>query len=365
MKLTKTMRTALAVMLAMAMVLTAAGCGSNEEPAEKPYDFDLKEYVTVGEYKGLEYTAFEVEVTDEEVEAAIEEVLANFTTQTEVNEGTVKYGDYVSIKYTMEIDGELIEGTDVQSYTVKVGDSGLMADVDQALIGAEVGETVKVETVFEEDYDINPEYAGKDVTYEITVQCIAIPVFQELTDEFAKETLGVKDAAEYREQVKQTLYDSKLTDARYTAGEEIWAKVLEASEVVQYPEAEVAETAENLIDSFKTLCEQSGMTFEEALSEALQIEEEEFNAEMYKSAEAAVKEEMVLYTIARENGLEMSEKEIQESMDFLLEANGMTDAEFEKQYGMGIREYAEEGGILISMVYQDVFYFLVDNGTAK
>ena len=61
-------------MLAMAVTLTAAGCGSGEEAAEKPYDYNLEEYVTVGEYKGLEYTAFEVEVTDEEVEEAIEEV---------------------------------------------------------------------------------------------------------------------------------------------------------------------------------------------------------------------------------------------------------------------------------------------------
>lgn len=364
MKLNKTIRMGLALMLVLAMAVSAAGCG-NSEPEVKPYDYNLEEYVSVGEYKGLEYTSFEVEVTDEEVEEAIEEVLADYTTQTEINEGTVKAGDYAGIKYTMEVEGELIQGTDLQKYVVKVGDSGLMEDVDKAMIGAEVGETVTVETVFAADYDINPEYAGKSVKYEIEILYIAVPEFQELTDEFAKDTLGAKDAEDYREQIRQTLYDSKTSDARYMAGEEIWAKVLEASEVIQYPETELAEKEAKLIEDFTALCEQNEMTLEEALAEVLKIDEEGFRAEMHKSAEAAVKEEMILYSVARENDLELSEKEIQKYMDLLLEASGVTDEQFTQMYGMGIREYAEKGGIVISLLYDAVFNFLVDNGTAK
>ena len=364
MKLNKTIRTALAVMLAMAVTLTAAGCG-NEEPVKKPYDYNLEEYIKVGEYKGLEYTAFEVEVTDEEVDAAIEDVMSEYTTQTKVNEGTVKSGDYVNIKYTMEIDGELVEGTDLQNYTVKVGDSGLMPDVDKALIGTEVGETVTVETAFSEDYDINPEYAGKDVKYVIEVQYIAVPEYQELTDEFAKETLSVKNAAEYRELVKETLYQNELAEARYAAGEEIWKQVVEEAEVLQYPEAEVTKTAENMEKNLISMMEQSGMTLEQGLAEVLEMTQEEFDAEIHKSAEAGVKEELILYTIAREHDLELSEKEIQDYTDRLLTANNMTDEEFTEKYGVDIRTYMEDGGVLISMLYEEVFGFLVDEGVAK
>lgn len=364
MKLNRTIKTALAAMLAMSMVLTAAGCGKSE-PATRPYDYNLEEYVTVGEYKGLEYTAFEVEVTDEEVDDVIEEVLLEYTTKEEVTEGTVKAGDYVGISYSMEVDGELVTGTDTQTYTVKVGDSGLMPDVDKALIGAAVGDTIHVETVFAEDYDLNPEYAGKAVKYEIAVKNIAIPVYQELTDEFAKKTLGVKNAEEYRKLVKESLYETALAEARYAAGEEIWAKVVEASEVIQYPEAEVAKTEENLKKNLQSLMEQSGMTLEEGIADVLGMDEEAFNAELRKSAEAGVKEEMVLYTIAREHDLEMTEKEIQDYLDRLLAANEMDDEDFTKQYGVGIRTYMEDGGVLISMLYEEVFGFLVDQGTAK
>ena len=364
MNVKKTTRTLLAMMLVLAVAMTAAGCG-NEEPVKKPYDYNLEEYIKVGEYKGLEYTAFEVEVTDEEVDTAIEDVMSEYTTQTKVNEGTVKSGDYVNIKYTMEIDGELVEGTDLQNYTVKVGDSGLMPDVDKALIGTEVGETITVETAFSEDYDINPEYAGKDVKYVIEVQYIAVPEYQELTDEFAKENLGVDTAEKYRELVKDTLYENELAEARYTAGEEIWAKVAEASEVLQYPEAEVTRTKETLIKNFEALLEQSGMTMEEALTDVLQMDEAEFDAEMQKSAEGGVKEELILYSIARENDLELSEKELDSYLKMLLEANGMTAEGFAEEFGVDIREYAEDSGVIISMLYEEVFGFLVDEGVAK
>ena len=364
MKLNRRSRSVLALVLVLTMALTAAGCG-NSEPENRPYDYNLEEYVTVGQYKGLEYTGFEVEVTDEEVEAAIEEVLAEYTTKEEVTEGTVKSGDYVGIRYTMEVDGQMISGTDEQVYTVKVGDSGLMPAVDQALMGVQVGDTVSVETEFEEDYDLNPDYAGKAVKYEITVENIAVPVYQELTDTFAKEILGVKDAAEYRELVRETLYQNALAEARYAAGEEIWAQVVEASEVLQYPEAEVAKTEENLLKNLQALMEQSGMTLEEGIADVLGTDEETFHAEIRKSAEAGVKEEMILYSIAREHDLEMTEQEIQDYLDLLLDANEMDDEEFTEQYGVSIRTYMEDGGVLISMLYEEVFYFLVDNGTAK
>jgi len=364
MKLNKTIRAVLAVMLIMTMVLGAAGCGKNEQ-SQKPYDYNLDEYINVGEYKGLEYTAFEVEVTDEEVEAAIDEVMASFMTQTEVKEGIVKTGDYVQIKYTIEVEGVLQEGTDAQSYIVKVGESGLMPDVDKALTGAEVGSKITVDTVFAEDYDINPDFAGKKVKYEIEIQSVVIPEYQELTDEFAKENLGTETADEYRELIKEVLQETELAEARYAAGEEIWAGIMENAEVLQYPEKEVEELKLVLIDNFNALCEQNGMTSEEALADILEINEEEFMEGMQESAEGGVKEKLILYKIARDNDLELSEKEIDNYLDSLLNTSGLNADDFADMYGMTIREYAEQNNIISSLLYEAVFAFLVDNGTAK
>ena len=85
---------------------------------------------------------------------------------------------------------------------------------------------------------------------------------------------------------------------------------------------------------------------------------------MEESAKSTVKQEMILYYIARENDLELSDEEYDQYLNSVLESNDMTEEEFKKQYSMDLRTYAEQSGIDTSLLYERVFYFLVDNGTA-
>ena len=72
---------------------------------------------------------------------------------------------------------------------------------------------------------------------------------------------------------------------------------------------------------------------------------------------------MVIYYIARENDLEMSDEEYQAYLDENLLQNDMTEEEFEEQYSMNLETYAEQNRIGISLLYERVFEFLVEQGT--
>ena len=74
---------------------------------------------------------------------------------------------------------------------------------------------------------------------------------------------------------------------------------------------------------------------------------------------------MILYSIARENDLEMTPQEQQEYLDKVLAENGITAREFKEKYSASIEEYAEESGIMTSLLYERVFDFLVENGVAE
>ena len=348
------------LVLVMAMVMT--GCGGDK--TVKEYDFDLSEYVTVGEYKGLEYTAFDVEVTQEEIDAEIDAVLKENADQVELTEGTIEEGDYIQISYDLEVNGEVMEGVTSEGYTIEVGAGHILDAIDKGVIGRDLGETFEVNTTFPEDYEINPDFAGQPAKFTITITKLYDVTFPELNDAFAMKVLGFDTIDEYMENLEQTMYDTKLADARYMAGEEIWAQILENSEVIKYPEEKVDETYTMLIDNFNSLVQQYGMDMETAL-ESMNMTQEDYEAQMMESAEGAVKEEMILYSIARENDLELTAEDQQTYVDSLLSANEMTEEDFEKTYGMTIEEYLDESGILISLLYENVFYFLVDNGVAK
>ena len=75
-----------------------------------PYsDYNLADYVTLGEYKGLEYTEIDTTVTSDQIDAKIKELLSDYTTEELITDRGAQYGDTLSIKYTGFVDGEQLE----------------------------------------------------------------------------------------------------------------------------------------------------------------------------------------------------------------------------------------------------------------
>lgn len=363
MKKQTAVRRFVSAMLAIPMMLTVVtltGCG-----ADKPYDIHLQDYVKVGEYKGISYIDFKIRVTEEEIQEEVEKVLQKYSVQTERTEGPLEEGDYASIQYKLEVDGDKLNGSSSRDYTIHVGEETILEDIDKALLGKEAGETFEVQTTFPEDFELSSQMAGKEALFTITVKKIFDVTLPVLDDAFVSENLGFNTADDYLENLKAELYDQKQQDARFQAGEEIWTKVLESSEVLKYPEDEVKQKQDALTESFRIICEKYGTTLEEALDSILKTDETEFMENIRTSAESAVKEEMILYYIARENGLEMTLQEQQAYLDDVLAENGITAREFKEKYSTSIEEYAEESGILTSLLYERVFDFLVENGVPE
>lgn len=353
-------KTAILLLFILVVVMTAAGCSGSK----KPYDYDLSKYIKVGEYKGLEYEAFDIKVTDEEIQSEVQDVLEQYSDQTELKEGTIEDGDYLKMSYSLEIDGEKVDSVSAENYTMQVGKGVILEDIDKALVGKKVGDTFKVTTTFPDDYDINPEMAGQEGTFTITINSKYLIDFPEYNDAFVAKYLDYDTVEEYEEALRQSLYESKLDDATYAAGEEIFDQIVEKAEVLKYPDKEMKDTVEKLVDNFESLCEEYGMTFDSALKDVLDMTEDEFDQEMEKSAQTNVKEELVLYYIARENNLEMSEEEYQAYLEDTLLQNDMTEDEFEEQYSMDMETYAQQNRIDISLLYERVFKFLVEEGKA-
>ena len=90
------------LVLAGAMCISMlSGCGdssSSSNPAQEMMD-RYSQYVTLGNYVGVEYTPQVTEVTDEEIQYYVEQFISSYTTTEEVTEGTVEMGDSVNIDY--------------------------------------------------------------------------------------------------------------------------------------------------------------------------------------------------------------------------------------------------------------------------
>ena len=80
-------------------------------------------------------------------------------------------GDKVNIDYTGYMDGEKFEGgsTDGQGTDLVLGSGSYIDGFEEGVVGHKVGETFDLNLKFPDDYKTNTELAGKDVTFEVTL----------------------------------------------------------------------------------------------------------------------------------------------------------------------------------------------------
>lgn len=121
---------------------------------------NVADYVTLGEYKGLEVSVEAPSVSDESVQSYIDYVLQNNPSLEEVTGRPVQEGDVVNIDYVGKIDGVAFDGGTAEGYDLEIGSGSFIDGFEDGLIGAEVGETRDVQTTFPEDYR-SAEVAGK------------------------------------------------------------------------------------------------------------------------------------------------------------------------------------------------------------
>lgn len=333
-------------------------------PKDQPYDYDLSEYVKVGDYKGLDYSIAEVSVTDDEVETEIDSRLQSAATTETVTEGKVEDGDSINIAFAGTIDGEEFEGGSSESYDITIGTTQMIDGFVEGLIGHEIGDNVILNLKFPDDYS-NEDVAGKDVVFDVTINYKSVKVVPELDEDFVKDNSDVDTVEEYKEAVKEELLAQKESQADLDAKKALWNEIVADSEVISYPEKELEAAnaaADEIEEQYKSQAESYGMEWEDFLESYMGSSQEDFEESKKQYAEETVLQEMVMYYIAREEGIEVTDKEYKEYLADSLETYGFTEDTFKQSYGQTIEEYADDNQWRTAMLLEKVLDKVMEYG---
>jgi len=114
-------------------------------------------------------------------------------------------GDRIKMDFEGTIDGEAFSGNRGESVEIELGAGRLLADFENALLGATSGQTLDIDLTFPEDYP-SAEVAGKTAVFKVTVHEVAEKHLPELTDELALQA-GVTEGgiATLRERIRERL----------------------------------------------------------------------------------------------------------------------------------------------------------------
>ncbi len=349
----------LAIALAMSVMMSMAGCGSqnNETTAAQTDeaeettaamtimdlpDYNAADYVTKAEYTGVEVTVNNKTVTDDEFEEAIQMLLESYGEVVQITDRVTAEGDTIVFDYSGAVDGVVFDGGTApnQRTTLDLSDKNWITGFEEGLIGKPCGEEFVVDTYFPEDYGVD-ELNGKTAQFTMKIHYIEGElIVPELNDEFVKglEDYKVGTVEEFKDAYYKDLSEQKATYMDSVAMEEVWASILAKTEISGYPENYVETYMQDMLNSYAYSAAMYGMTLAD-FAGMYGMTLEDFEATVQEMAEEQVKLEIVYKYIAEKEGIEATEEEYMEVVKEYMEVYNYTDmTSFVNDYGVDVVE---------------------------
>lgn len=231
--------------------------------AGKPFVFTaevaLKPEVTLGKYKGVKVDKFDVEVTDQEIDAEINREREKNARTVDVTDRAVQDGDVTVIDFEGFVDGEAFEGGKGEDYPLTIGSGAFIPGFEEALVGAEIGKETDVNVTFPEDYQA-AELAGKAAVFKCTVKKIQEKQLPELDDEFVEEVSEESDTVDqYKEEIRKKLA-KKAEETAKAEKEDAVIDAIIAEAQMEIPDAMVETQQRQMVQEFAQRMQAQGIS---------------------------------------------------------------------------------------------------------
>lgn len=326
----------LAITALAAVSLTACG-GQNENVAAK--DYKASDYVTLGNYKGLEVKQIQekTKLTADEEEAALQDALEQNAEEQEITDRAAEEGDYLDISYTCTQNGEVVDETGDSDATMQLGQYEYFDEEgEKQLIGTKAGDTRTIQV------DGGDESETAPYVYDVTVKRVYTYDVPELTDDYAKEQ-GYTSADDMKTQVVKDALESTNEDYVSSAKDDLVQSVVAASENDDYPQTLYDATLKQLDASYQ---EFFGITVQDAFDG----DEDSLRS----MVEDSLLQELVVEAVAEKEKIYVTKDELDTYKNEIVDQYGYTDiSELEG-------EYTDET-LAESLLNEKVRDFLYDN----
>ncbi len=321
------------------------------EQAEEP-EYKALDYVTLGQYKGLEVTLASTEVTEDDIQSRYESDCNMNDQMEEITEGTtVEEGDIANIDYEGTLDGEAFDGGTDKGYDLTIGSGAFIEGFEDGLIGKNVGDSVDLNLTFPENYG-STELAGKDVVFHVTINSVKrVP---EMTDEVVQAISDYETVDDYRSNITAELEEEKVASQRSQEINDLYTLLYSGTTINSYPEDVVNFRVDQMKAFYEDLAAQSDMEFADFLSQNFGMTEDDFDEQAPMVVEQGMVQELLLLGVAESENMTITDEEYEESLDRYVESTGSESRE-------ALLEQYTERDIRRSILMDKALDFMVEN----
>ncbi len=267
------------------------------------------DYVTLpADYAAIPVPADEIAVKEEDIQAEIDGIAAQYAQPEQITDRAVEDNEYVNIDYSGSVDGVKFDGGTASGQQVLSGSQQFIDDFLTQIIGHMPGETFDVEVSFPDPYENNPDLAGKEAVFEVTINYIeGETVVPEFDDAFVSENLsyyGWETVADARAEIEQVLYDDNLYSF-------VWNYMTENTQIDEMPQAVTEYHTAMLLNRMRSEAQMYGVPVETYLQAMVGVQDEDaFLAMQAQSIEESAKQWLILQAIAEDTAFSVDDAAI-------------------------------------------------------
>lgn len=273
------------------------------EPLRYRAVVDVKPPVTVTDYRGVGLEREKIEVSDQEVDRALDYLREDAAEYVPMEGWPALKDDLVILDHEGSVNGKPFKGGNGKNLTVALGHEGYLPGFAEQLTGMQKGELKEFSLQMPADYP-RKELAGRSVNFRVTVKEVKKRRVPELNDEFAKSVGDVDTLAALRDKLRQQLLQRKTREQDAALKRALVDKLVQQT-TIEVPEIMVDREAAALL-------EELAMTFRGTggRPEGLPDDPEALKTHARETATRRVKEALLLEAVAKQEGMTVTDEEI-------------------------------------------------------
>lgn len=280
-----------------------------------------KPEVTIENYKGIKAPKKVKEVTEEDINAQIEQIKQRNARIVSVDDRACEMKDEVIIDFEGFMDGEAFEGGKAEEFPLKLGSGQFIPGFEEQVAGHSIGDEFEINVTFPEEYQME-EYAGKPATFKVKIHAINMTEYPEFDDELIKDTTEFDTVDEWKNDIKTKLEQQAEVRADNEFENYVIKQVIDTTECV-IPKCMFDHRIDGLINNFAHGLKQQGMSIDIYL-QYTGMDMDSFRDTFRDRAENEVKLRLGLEKIADNENLNPTEDEINAQLQEIADVNKMS-----------------------------------------
>lgn len=264
--------------------------------------------VTLGDFKKLGVKRDEVKIAAKDINGVLDNIAHSFA-EKKVVKRPAKLGDEVIIDFVGKKDGVAFPGGSADNYHLALGSGNFIPGFEDGIVGHESGDKFDLELTFPKDYGM-ADLAGVKTVFNVLLKQVNEVAVPTIDDELAKKVGPFKDLKALKEDIEKNLKLQTEERVEEKFKDELIKALIKKSKIGEIPEILISDQMHGIRENLERNAKSQGITFEEYIKRSGETEET-WEKKARKVAEENVKASLCLQTLAINEKVTVSDKDVE------------------------------------------------------